>query len=481
MTRLDAESIPLTLTLNGREVNVAVAPADRLLDALRYRLGLTGTKEGCGEGECGACTVVLDGMPVNSCLVPAYQCAGRDIRTIESVRPEEVEPLLRSGATQCGACTPGVVMTARWIRDRARQPAGAAASGPSGRSPLLEMFSIRELMAGNLCRCTGYDGIIEGIEGMLGAAAGDGAERRAGSWPDPPASACHARRATRTARVRRPVSLGAAVSALAADRDLVPIAGGTDLLVHWPTNLPAHDRAYLDLSPLEEELRPIRWTDSHLVLGALTTYWDAMTDRRVVAEFPLLLAAGRQVGAVQIQARGTWAGNIANGSPAADGVPVLMAYGATVELSSEAGVREVPLETYHTGYRRSVRRGDELITAIRLPRRDHGVNIFEKVGPRAAQAITKVGVAITREASRGGKAGAWRVVANSVAPTVKRCPAVEGLLAAGVPLRSAEDLLPAIRRDVSPIDDLRSTAGYREQVLARLIYHCLRDAAGSVA
>jgi len=144
----------VTFTLNGSPTTVEVEPADRLLDTLRYRLGLTGTKEGCGEGECGACTVHLDGLPVDACLVPTYQVRGRRVDTIESLDPAALEPFERCGATQCGACTPGVVMTAWWIREH----------GDS-----LATHTIRELMAGNLCRCTGYDGIIDAVNEALEA------------------------------------------------------------------------------------------------------------------------------------------------------------------------------------------------------------------------------------------------------------------------------------------------------------------------
>lgn len=144
--------IEVRVTLNGEPAAVHVRAEDRLLDILRYELGLTGTKEGCGEGECGACTVLLDGVPVNSCLIPAWQARGRVVETVESVPPEELSELLESGATQCGACTPGVVMTAWWVT-RNRE--------------LLRTHTLRELMAGNLCRCTGYDGIIEGLEAWL--------------------------------------------------------------------------------------------------------------------------------------------------------------------------------------------------------------------------------------------------------------------------------------------------------------------------
>jgi aerobic-type carbon monoxide dehydrogenase small subunit (CoxS/CutS family) len=144
--------VRIEFTLNGRPAAAAAAPADRLLDVLRYELGLTGTKEGCGEGECGACTVLLDGVPVNSCLVLACQVRGRRVETIESVPVNRLVPYLQCGATQCGACTPGVVMTAEWIR---------------AHRALLATHDLRELMAGNLCRCTGYDGIIDAIRAAL--------------------------------------------------------------------------------------------------------------------------------------------------------------------------------------------------------------------------------------------------------------------------------------------------------------------------
>jgi aerobic-type carbon monoxide dehydrogenase small subunit (CoxS/CutS family) len=144
--------LEIRFTLNGEEVTAEIDLAERLLDLLRYRVDLPGTKEGCAEGECGACTVFLDGLPVDSCLVPALQVRGRRVDTIESLDPSRLDPFLRTGATQCGACTPGVVMTGVWVRDHPE---------------LLEKHTIRELMAGNLCRCTGYDGIVEGVEAAL--------------------------------------------------------------------------------------------------------------------------------------------------------------------------------------------------------------------------------------------------------------------------------------------------------------------------
>ena len=259
-----------------------------------------------------------------------------------------------------------------------------------------------------------------------------------------------------------------ALGILADHPEAVPVAGGTDLLVHWPAQVERHDRAYVDLSGVAD-LGLLRWTDDALVFGARTTYWDVIRDPRVVSEFPLLVAAAREVGAVQIQARGTWAGNIVNASPAADGVPALMAYGAVVVLESLSGTDEVPLDRFYTGYKQMRRRPDQLVTAIRVPRAARDLQTFEKVGTRRAQAIAKVGLAVTRAS------GDWRVVAWSVAPTVRRCPAVERLLTDRTPVGGPGDLLPAIDQDVTPIDDVRSTAEYRRHTLARVLHHTLRD------
>lgn len=269
-------------------------------------------------------------------------------------------------------------------------------------------------------------------------------------------------------RVFMPETLSEAVAYKAAHPQAVPMAGGTDLLVCWPEALDRHDQTYIDMWGLDE-LRSMRWTDATLELGALTTYWDVLQDERVGREFSLLQEAARTVGAVQIQARGTWAGNIANASPAADGVPVLMAYDAVVVLVSAAGSREVPLSEFYHGYKELESTAEELIEKIVLPRRKHNFFDFIKVGPRRAQAITKVGTAIAHSDT------GWRVVANSVAPTVCRCPRLERLLEEQLTVRGPDDLLEAIRQDVSPIDDIRSTARYREKVMSRILYYALRD------
>ena len=216
-------------------------------------------------------------------------------------------------------------------------------------------------------------------------------------------------------------------------------------------------------------MRACRWTEEELILGARATYWDVIRDGQAAAELPLLERAARQVGAVQIQARGPWGGNIVNASPAADGVPVLMAYDATLVIQSSDQRFDIPLSEFYLGYKQMRLRPDQLLTEIRIPRAKYDFQWFEKVGSRSAQAITKVGVAVTRRGE------SWRVVANSVAPTVCRCRAVETLLTSGKAVSCPGDLAGALDHEVSPIDDVRSTARYRGEVLARLLYWGLRD------
>jgi len=143
----------LRLKVNGKGRSFAGPPFKRLLDVLREDFSLTGTKEGCGEGECGACTVLVEGRPINSCLVPVCQVAGRRVETVESLgTPERLnvlqEAFLSEGGAQCGICTPGMLMTSwSWVR-------GGGSDDPE---------AIRTLLAGNLCRCTGYQHIVNSV------------------------------------------------------------------------------------------------------------------------------------------------------------------------------------------------------------------------------------------------------------------------------------------------------------------------------
>ena len=262
----------------------------------------------------------------------------------------------------------------------------------------------------------------------------------------------------------RPRSLRAALQVLRDDPALRPIAGCTDVYVglHFGTE---SSTRFLDLWGLEQ-LRDIDVADGRLRLGALTTYTDLIRSALVGRRVPMLVAAAREIGGAQIQHRGTIGGNIANASPAGDTLPVLLAADARIILQSASGERAVPFRAFQTGYRSTVRRPDELIVAIEIPRID-GRQWWRKVGTRRAQAIAKVTLA-------GVRGDAVEVALGAVAPTAIRVPEAAGLLAT---TGSVPDAQAALAREVAPIDDVRSTALYRRTVAVSLLARFWADTA----
>ena len=254
----------------------------------------------------------------------------------------------------------------------------------------------------------------------------------------------------------RPRSVEQALHSMAEDPALVPIAGCTDVFVGLNAGTLPVTR-FLDLWGLDE-LRETGIRNGAISIGALATHTAIQESTAVTNRVPILAAACREIGGIQIQNRGTLGGNVANGSPAGDTLPVLAVADAVVVLRSASGERRVPFNSFFTGYRKTVRRPDELIVAFELPPVDD-VQWFRKVGTRAAQAISKVVMAVV-----GGERP--RVAIGSVAPTVLRCTKTEAALASGA---SFEDAARILEQEVQPIDDIRSTAAYRRRVCGNLL------------
>jgi CO/xanthine dehydrogenase FAD-binding subunit len=262
-----------------------------------------------------------------------------------------------------------------------------------------------------------------------------------------------------------PRSLAEALRLLKRRGPATPIAGATDLYVHLNAGT-LEPRRFLNLWGLDE-LRRIELKRGVLSIGALATFSDCQRSALVRRRLPMLAAAAREVGGVQIQNRGTLGGNVANASPAGDALPVLAAAEAVIVLrSAEGGTRRVPFNAFYTGYRASVLRADELIVAFEIPPVP-GRQWFRKVGTRFAQAISKVVIAAVR-------APEPRIALGSVAPTVMRATRTEAALAGGA---SAEEACSVLEAEIQPIDDLRSSADYRRRVAGNLLRRFWKETA----
>jgi carbon-monoxide dehydrogenase small subunit/xanthine dehydrogenase small subunit len=478
----------VAFTVNGVPREVDAPPVRRLLDILRDDLGLTGAKEGCGEGECGACAVLLDGMLVQSCLIPAVQLAGRRVVTIEALGSEAApdpvqQAFLDEGAVQCGFCIPGMVLATRALLARNPEPDDEA---------------IRAGLSGNICRCTGYERIVRAVQraAELGTPGGTGTDgaiatnlvhgERPGLATTPVLPVREAATQTNTAPrptakepvVHSPTTLEAALAVLQSHAtDGTILAGGTDLM------LPGAQASLapgfiLDLSRVES-LVGVRLHGDTIELGPATTVATLADDPTVERYLPALAAAARLFGAPAIRNRATLGGNLASASPAADLPPPLLALGATVVLASATGKREVPLEAFVTGYRQTVRRPTELIVAVRVPLPAPGTRqAFFKAGTRRAQSIARASVAGAARVDAAGTLRSVRLAAGSVAPMpvllIETMRLLEGRSLGAELIKEAEQRAAA---EITPIEDVRSNVEYRRFVTGRLVAKFLRGCA----
>ena len=441
--------IDIAFTLNRRPVRLRARSDLRLLDLLRGDLRLTGAKEGCGKGECGACTVIVDGQAVDSCLMMAFQVDGSAVETIEGLAGDGLHPLqdafIETGGVQCGICIPGMIMAGKALLDR---------------DPQADADAIRGGLAGNLCRCTGYTKIFAAVARAAGRPA-----------PHPRATATTPAAAP---GYYRPRSLEEALEILAQRAgEARPVAGGTDVLVKAKDGQQSLG-ALFDLTGVPE-LKGIEERGGHLWIGAGATHAEMMASPLVARHLPSLPQACAVIGGPQIRNRGTLGGNLANASPAADTVPPLYAADAVVELVSVSSRRNVPVGDFFTGPRQSVLVPDELIVGVRVPIRAGVRGCFLRLGQRQAQAISKVSVAVGMT-FRDGRPDWVRVALGAVAPTVVRAWETEKALIAGgyEGLRRARE---AVKSEVEPIDDLRSTRAYRREMAAVLLERAVRQVA----
>ena len=438
------------------------------LDFLRAQ-GLTGCKEGCAEGECGACSVLIarpgvrtpsEWVAINACLLPIAALEGQEVITAEGLGdPGALHPVPREmagrGGSQCGYCTPGFVcsMAGEYYRpDRAPDTMpGDAEHGPNG-------FDLHAL-SGNLCRCTGYRPIRDAAYALGAPEPSDPLAMRC-ARPAPAPVASRRRHEGRT--FIRPATFAQALAVLQAQPEVTVIAGCTDHGVE--VNLRGvRPEAVLAVDRLPE-LRELTIGEQLIEIGAALSLTEI--ERRLAGRVPLLDELFPQFASRLIRNGATLGGNLGTGSPIGDAAPVLLALQARIVLACLDGEREVELADYFTGYRTSVRASHELIRAIRIPLPLARLSAFHKIAKRRFDDISSVAVAVAIDLDEQNVVRAARIGLGGVAARPVRATATETALLgrawSAETVAAAADILGT---EGTPLDDHRASSRYRAAML----------------
>ncbi len=448
--------------VNGQPVTVEAPPLRTLLAILREDLGLSGTKEGCGEGECGACAVHLDGELVKSCMVAACQLPGRRVVTIEGLSaqgPTGIQKaFLQEGAVQCGFCTPGFVMASDYLLRRNSSP---------------DEEAIRRGLAGNLCRCTGYGSLIRGVR----RAAEEGyvppeMEYVSENTPFPEELP---RKSLEKEGIFLPRTLAEALEILETyGEEVLPLAGGTDVLPDIVKEVREVPRKVMSLREIPELNLLVRREDSgDLELGAGLTFARIREHPLVIHHLPALREMAAGVGAVAIQNMATLGGNLMSASAAGDAAPLLLALEAEAVFVSSRGERTLSMENFYAGYRKTRRLPSELLLKVRIP--SHVLGSFQKffkVGTRKALTISRLSLGCSVTESAPGIFSRVRLALGSVTPypvLLSRAPELfeNRPLTEEAVVRAAEILA----KEVVP----RKDTAYRQWMIRKLICRFFAD------
>ncbi|MBM3386212.1 MAG: xanthine dehydrogenase small subunit [Betaproteobacteria bacterium] len=474
---------PLRFWHRGAVVQLGNVPPDRtLLALLREDLHLRATKEACAAGDCGACTVVLaeadpSGLryrAVNSCIKPAHAIDGQalwtatDLALADGTLHPVQQAMLEHHGSQCGFCTPGFVMSLFGLYQR-RVACGDA----------VDRHSAQEVLSGNLCRCTGYRPILD-------AACALQADARHALDETAIAQALAALppRDAPNAAYQLPRSLDALLQARAAQPQAQLIAGATDAGLWITQHLQAMPQI-IDLTRVAE-LRRIEIHPQHIAIGAAVSLQDAFD--ALAAERPCIRAWAQRFAGWPIRQSGTLGGNVANGSPIGDSMPLLIALGAQTILMAwrdgRAVHRHVPLEDLYTGYRRHVMARDEVLAWIVVPRPQAGewLGVY-KVSKRMEDDISAVCLALQlqldTEASGPLRVRQARIGAGGVAATPARARQTEDRLnGQHWDAQTLQQAQSTLENEFHPIDDLRASGHYRRRVLGALLERAWRESTG---
>ncbi len=456
----------LRFLLNDQEVALSqVGASDTLLDHLRIARRLTGTKEGCAEGDCGACTVLLGrptegGLvyePINACIRLLASCHGCHVVTVEHLQGPDggLHPvqaaMVEHHGSQCGFCTPGIVM---------------ALYGLWMTKPDATATDIEIALQGNICRCTGYEPIITAAlaAGRAGGQAADALMRERDAVAARLAAMPRARVDLDRDGDRAiiPADVDDLARVLMDEPKATLVAGATDVGL-WVTKF------MRDISPaifIGHLMKSVQVVDDELHIGAGVTYSEAapLIRQHIPAAYDYWL----RIGGWQVRNMGTIGANIANGSPIGDTPPLLIALGARIVLRRGDARRELPLQDFFIDYGKQDRQQGEFVETIIIPTRPDTIVAAYKVSKRRDSDITAVAAGFCLTV-RDGIIQDARVAFGGMAATPKRATLAEAALQ-GQPMSEAtfDAAARAVADDFTPMSDMRASADYRARVAQNL-------------
>jgi len=500
---------PLRFFRRGEIVSLPAVDTNRtLLEVLREDLHSCGTKEGCGEGDCGACTVViaeangaeLKYSAINSCIRLAHSIDGMALWTVEDLevamaptagppqggdgplggqRPasaaerggKQLHPtqqaMVDCHGSQCGFCTPGFVMSL-FGQYQSKTCKGQAISRADAQTAL----------SGNLCRCTGYRPILDAAEAMQALPLQTVDEANVLSKLEQISDIRRGLEANFAYML--PVNLAELLANRAAHPDAQLVAGCTDVGL-WVTKMHMQFAKVLDVTQVAE-LRRVEHYPQHIAIGAAVTLTDAFA--ALVADRPQLAEFAHRFAGLPVRNSGTLGGNVANGSPIGDSMPLLIALGASVVLMRQSGRRiahrELPLEDLYTGYRKNVMAADEVLAWIKVPKATEAeFSRVYKISKRFEDDISALCLAINVQIANGRVRSA-SIGAGGVAATPVRARKTEAALV-GQPWTqdTIRQAMQTLRDGFTPISDMRATAGYRSTVLSNLLQRFWLESQGT--
>ena len=514
---------PLRFIHRGQPKVLHHVPPDRtLLEVLREDLCATGTKEGCGEGDCGACTVVLGEVrngkvhysAVNSCIRLAHSMDGMALWTVEDLaedpliepvgtataRPTGVtglhpaqEALVHCHGSQCGFCTPGFVMSLFGMYQNhvvpgltctpvslstgeATAPGGDPAAIVRQTQPITRELAV-EVLSGNLCRCTGYRPILDAAQHMSTLPPVQVNEAVLLQKLELLAQFAPAQEANFS--YISPTTLPSLLAARAAHPDAQVVAGCTDVGL-WVTKQHTQFNHILDVTRAAE-MRLVAQHADHIALGAAVTLTDALA--ALAAQWPQLHRFATRFAGLPVRNAGTLGGNVANGSPIGDSMPLLIALRAQVVLASQArGERTLALEELYTGYRQNVMAPDELLVRVLVPRPGvtEALQAY-KISKRFDDDISAVCLVVNLDIE-GNQVRRASIGAGGVAATPARARQTEAALV-GLPwcADTVQRAQAALQAEFNPISDMRASGAYRRTVLASLLQRFWLETQGQEA